>query len=827
MPTYQITTDKGTYQVDTQGQNPPSTSDNNTQDQTDIDLSKASNALDNIGQQQNNSSQNSGTTDSIATNFTGDLTKGFLNSVAGTVDKVNGVAKLLNNVTSMNLGTDELSNVSQSLKQMAQQQPTTGNPISAGVGQFIGSVPDALAEFAGSGGGIGFVARSAALQAAQEYNKTQSPTDLVKGAAFGGSVGAILNKTPELIEGVGKIVQKWGQTAGKSYLQAVTGASDKEISEIMDTLPNMDTNSKSNVEDYNEVKSNSMNELNNLKESNKNLIDQQKNQNDQIYNSAKSKSDDAVNNFIELNRDSIDDLKSSQLQNKENLSESTSANMLAATDAGVQKIADVASQATVNAAKAKNALDSTLVNVFSTASKKVEALEKGATNDVSNAHALLENNGLDYVPTPIIAKELDSAIGTGFNKYYTNILKENPSQDFDVIPGTKFSSLGKDAQDQYLQQTGRQGPQNGLPQQLKPATGIKNSSVANSIKLINDTRKGLVDEFSKSGKTSLIAMDAQADALESAINKGFYGKGVPEGLANVLSKIKQAINPTKLYDKYPKELNHLQPLAEANKSYSSNIDNMRNALNLYKDNVDGAVNPQKVFNALDKGDSSYLAKLRQADEALPKEDRIFDKVQDAYRNYRSIEESEKMTLNKTQKEVASQRLVLNKKFSDMKKQLNIEQRKELANKLKNIRTNKREFNQQESSKLKDIHSQQENALNTIRIQKDKELQTLQESINKRLNSLHLLHMVRGSRASARGTARIFQNVSEYRSIDGLTSLNPIKMVQGKVLSKLSSPLGAANTVKSALNAPQALKGLQQVAGNTVLKKLLATKLSGR
>lgn len=322
-------------------------------------------------------------------------------------------------------------------------------------------------------------------------------------------------------------------------------------------------------------------------------------------------------------------------------------------------------------------------------------------------------------------------------------------------------------------------------------------------------------------------MDSQSDALESAINKGFFGKGVPEKFATILSNIKQAINPTKLFEKYPKELEHLQPLAEANRAYSSQIDNLRNALNLYKDNVDGAVNPQRVFNDLNKGDSAYLAKLRQADEALPKEDRIFDKVQNAYNDYRKVESSEKMTLSKTEKEVASQRLSLNKKFSDMKKQLNTEQRKELFSKLQDTRTVNREFKQQEVSKLKDLHSKQEQALNIIQSQKDKELETLQESINKRLNSLHLLHMVRGSRASATGTARIFQNVSEYRSIDGLTSLNPLKMVQGKVLSKLSSPLGAANTVKSALNAPNALKGLQKVAGNDVLKRLLATKLSGR
>lgn len=460
-------------------------------DAMDTALQSGIGAYDNLNNNQPQSQQPN------SVNITGDLTKGFLSSVAGTVDKVNGAAKLLNNVTQMNIGTDELSNVSNALKQMAQQTPTSSNKLISGIGQFAGSVPDALAEFAGSGGGVGFIARSAALQAAQEYNKTQSPVDLVKGAALGGSVGAILNKTPDLIEGVGKIVQKWGQTGGKTYLQAVTGATDKQADEIMANLPTMDTNPKSKVEDYGEAKQNMMSDLSKLKENNSNLIQQQKDQNTQIYNAAKSKSDDAVNNLVENNRDSIENFKALQVERKENLANSTSQDMMAATDAGVQKLADTATQTTINAANARNALDNTLVNVFGTATKKVEALEDGATKGVANAHASLENSGLDYVPTPIIAKELDNAIGSGFGKYYRNLMSQTSkeiSSDFQVAPGVKFSSLGKDAQEQYLQQSNKpnltgMARSGNTPTSLTAEAGIKNPSVMSAIKLINDTKK--------------------------------------------------------------------------------------------------------------------------------------------------------------------------------------------------------------------------------------------------------------------------------------------------------------------------------------------------
>ena len=57
-------------------------------------------------------------------------------------------------------------------------------------------------------------------------------------------------------------------------------------------------------------------------------------------------------------------------------------------------------------------------------------------------------------------------------------------------------------------------------------TGTGTGAVAKSINLINDTKNSLVDEFSKIGKTSLAAIEAQSTALEGAIDKGFSGQSV-------------------------------------------------------------------------------------------------------------------------------------------------------------------------------------------------------------------------------------------------------------------------------------------------------------
>lgn len=791
--------------------------------------------------QQNNISGN------VMQDITGDIVRGALNSGAGTLDKINGAVKLLKNVTSVDLNSEGLTNVSNKLKQLASQQPQSANPIVSGIGQFVGSVPDALAEFAGSGGGIGFIARSAALQAAQDYNKTQSPTDLLKGGIEGGTIGAVLDKAPNIIEGAAQVAKKWGMTGGKTYLQAVTGATDEQAQEMIDKMqndPSFDINPKSKVEDYDTAKKETNEQLSTLKDNNSNLVFQEKEKYNQQYNDAKLSSDDAVNNLVENNRDTIDDLRSNQNQKKEDLTNATSVNMMAATDAATQRLADATTQTTASIVKAKNALENTLVSTFDTASKKIDTLTKGATDDVVNAHATLEKNNLDYVPTSIIKKEVDSAIGSGNEKYFKTLSQKSNNIDTlgaekylnkEVSPGVKVSDLPKEAQEQYRQQALKQGQVNlgqlaksgNTQESLVAQAGTRTNAVTKAISLINETKEGLVNEFSGIGKTSLAAIEAHSNSLEGAIDKGFNGQAVPKGLVAVMAKIKQAINPTKLYEKYPKELSHLEPLANANKGYSTQIDGLRNALNLYKDNVDGTVNPQKVFNALDKNDSGYLAKLRQADEALPKEDKIFNKVKNAYDNYKTVEASEKKALSSIEENVSKQRLGLNKKFNDMKKQLSVEQRQELLNKIKETRTNKREFSQQESIKLKTLHFNQQKALDIIKAQKDKELGMLQDSINKRLNSLHLLHMARGMRASASGTAKIFQNVGNYRSIDGLTTMNPLKMAQGSLISKFASPIGASNIVKDALKAPENVQGIKKIVGNEVLKRLLATKISGR
>lgn len=770
----------------------------------------------------NTPTSNPNITSNPITNISGDLTRGFLNSGAGTVDKINGAVKLLKNITNLDIGSQGLSNVSNALRQTASQQPQSSNPIVSGVGQFIGSVPDALAEFAGTGGGVGFIARNAALSAADAYNKTQSPADLIKGAAIGGTVGAVVNKIPDLIDSASILAKKWGQTAGKTYFQKVTGATNDEAEQFMNNINDININPKDEVEDYNDAKARSAQEVSSLRETNNDLIAKQKEQSNEEYQMAREQSSKALQDVARSNDSTIDDLKDTQTQDKINIVRSNSNNLMAATDASTQRLADATANQISNIANAKNALSAELTSTFATAAKKLDAMQKGVTDNVAMANASLEKNGLDYVPTQIIKNELDSAIGTGVGRYFKN----RGVPDREVAPGVKISDLPPDQQAKF-------------GQGITAAPGTATGAVSKAVDLINETRSALVDEFAKTGKTSLSAIEAQSTALENAISKGFNGQSLPKNLVSTMSKIKSAITLTKnsvdeegnkipgLYDRHPAELSHLKPLADANKAYSSQIDGMRNALDLYKDNVDGSINPDKVFKALDSGDTGYIAKLKQADEALPKEDRIFNKVKQSYDNFKFVENSEKSSLSKIQKQVSENRNALKSKFDDMEQKLTINQRKQMSE----IRTGnsyaERDLANQQRKQLSDLHYSQKQALNLMKAQKDKELDTLQKSLNDRLKFLHIQSMARGERANPSGSMRIVQNVGEYHSISGMMALDPKAILQGLVIKRFASPRGVSSLVKKAVNAPESSQNLKKLAGNKALKAILATKASGR
>ncbi len=733
-----------------------------------------------------------GSSGSIISDVSGDLARGVINSGAGTVDKINGVAKLLKNITQIDLGTQNLTNVSNNLKQMASEQPTTGNPIASGALQFAGSIPDAVLEFAGTGGPAGFIARSAALSAADKFNKEQTPTSLIEGAVVGGTVGAALNAIPGVIDSTAIMAKKWGQTAGKTYFQKVTGATNDEAETFVNNINKYNLDPKKEAEDYADAKGRAAEEVSALRQRNNDIISQAKEQHTDEYIAAKDASSKAIQDLDRGNNSLRDDLKELQKENEINLARSTSTDMMAANDLAAQRLSDATAKQVDAVAQAKNALTNDLTSTFSTATKKLETLQKGVTDNVEMAHAALEKNGLDYVPTPVLQESIDNAIA------------RNSKGFFKVITSGDGKSL-----------------------MVNPKEGVRTPAVTSALDLVNSVRSNLVNEFLKNGKTSLSAIQANQALLEGAISRGFKGEALPKDLADMLSQVKQAINPTKLYDKSPAELSHLKPLADANKAFSTQIDGMRNALELYKDNVDGSINPDKVFKALDRGDTGYIAKLKEADKALPPEDRIFDKVKKSYDNFKFVNSSEKLALTSIEKQVSSQRVALKSKFNEMEEKLAMQQRRELSQTRTAHSYAERDFINEQRKAMSDLHLQQKQTLNALKVQKDQELESLQRSIDDRLKFLHIQNMARGARANPSGTMRIVQNVGEYHSISGMMSLNPVAILQGLAIKKFASPVGVSNLVKSAINAPSTTGSAKRLAANKILKAIVATKASGR
>lgn len=763
--------------------------DSNNQDKSAFSKSEPDPFAENI---QSDKPSNPNSTGRMIEDISGDVARGALNSAAGTVDKINGAVKLLKDLTQFDAGSQNLSHVSDALRQSATGQAQSDNPMVSGAAQFLGSIPDALAEFAGTGGGVGFVARSAALSAADEYNKSQNAGSLIKGAVVGGTVGAALNAIPGVVDSTAKVAKEWGETAGKKYWKAVTGGTEEQADDFIKNINTFELNPKVEVPDYYDAKNKANEEVAALRSNNNDIVAKQKEQNNEEYSFSKEASAKAVQDLARENDGIIETLKDVQTADKINIVRANTSNLMAANDSAVQKLSDATSEQVNTIANAKNALSTQLVSVFDTAAKKLEAMQQGVTDNITMAHAALDKNNLSYVQMPVLQFELDNAIKEGAGKFY----KMQRSSD-----GKSVALFGTE--------------------------GTNTPAVHGALNLINSVRANLVNDFMKSGKTSLAAIEANSAILEGAISKGFKGEALPKNVAEILSNIKKSITPSKLYAKYPEELSHLKPLADANKAYATQIDGMRGALDLYKDNVDSTINPDRVFKALDRNDTGYIAKLKQADAALPPQDRIFGQVKNAYDNFKFVEKSEKTNLSKIEKQVSEQRVALRNKFDDMEQKLSLNQRKEMSQVRQGSSYKEKDLSNQERKRLADLHYHQKQGLAMIKAQKDKELATLQKSLDDRLKFLHIQSMARGSRANPSGTMRIVQNVGEYHSISGVMAGKPMDVLKGLLINKFASPSGVSRLIKDAINAPNTTGPAKSVANNKILKRIVATKASGR
>lgn len=810
MPTYQI--DGATFQSSTEltpneltqlaggTEEQPSEQIQSTEQPAPNGFDAASSALDKATSP-SQPSNNTGLVEGVV----GDVTRGALNSFAGTVDKINAANSLLKNTTTIDLSNGNLENVSKALKEQADAQPKSNNPIVAGASQFLGSIPDALAEFAGSGGGVGFVARSAALTALDAYNKDNNVGSLIKGAVVGGTVGLALNKMPEVLDKAAQLSKKWGETAGKTYLKILTGMTEKDATTAMTNINKYDLNPKSIVEDYGEVKKQTSQDLSDFKDNNNALISQQKENLTGQYQIAKEKSQQFMQDLRDTNVSMVQDLKDTHTSNMIELMKSNSSTVMEATDKATQDSADAIMKQVQATTSAKNALDNEMISLFDTARQKLNAMMTGIQKNVGMARNVLEKDGKDYIPTDVIQFELDKAISKNSGKFYKNI------------------SSG-DGKSLYLMGT----------------AGTNTPSVVGAMNLINSVRANLVNDFLKTGKTSLSAIDANQTLLEGAISKGFKGESLPKDLAKILSDVKASLSLTRstsdtgekipgLFDKYPKELGHLKPLAEANSSYSGQIDGLKNSLSLYSDNIEGSLvpNPDKVFKALDSNNRSFITRLQEADRSLPQEDRIFGKIKDVYDNYKYVENSEKVNLSQIQKNISQNRAMLKTKLNEVEGNLKLEQQKQLRETVQSLTSKKQIFSTEQDQAMSELQAQHKEILNTLKQQKDKELEVLQSSVNDRLEHIHLQSTLRGGRANAQGLVRIGQNVGTYKQLNAITTLNPGAFLVGSAMSRVLSPIHGANIVKSAINAPGNTAGAKKILSNKVLKALLATKASGR
>lgn len=779
---------------------------NNTQ-QYETDINKI------IGnsQSQQEPSQSSG---NPVLDFGSDIVRGGLAATSDAIGTIDGAAKLFSHMTQTESNQGDVLKLAQDrIKQFADTLPKSDSPLLENIGSGLGGVPIALAEFAGTGVG-GIAARSAVIGGLNAYNKDENLGSLAAGAAIGGTVGLALDKIPGALARGAKIQSEQGDGAAHKYYKNILGLSkedadlavknvrlsekeggfnlnpskevpdvatethlasidiDKMAKEHSDILKEEQSSLQRN---YEEVSDNTKSAIFDLKESNKNII-----------SSLKENKAETVSGIQQQGKNALEDL---QAQSQIDIPKATL-------------------QFQDNISQAKNSLENELYTIFSNAHQNVSSIEKSAVDSITLAKEKTRELGLDNISLEVADKAIQDVIDRNLDKKFFEYPVSNSKSSFNIEDLKKLANT-------------RKSLSLNTERTLRSSTG----KLKDEIEQINKLRENL-KENSVNGKVSLATLETNSNALEEMIQKQFSnGNG---DFAKILSEIKQSINVTHLLDnpKFSSELKNLKLISQARKNFSSNIDNIRNALSMYTENIEGAsnINFKSIFSKLESGDRPFIERLRKQDALLPPEQKILDKVLSAHKNYRTISRLEKEGLEKLQLETIAKRKLIRRKYDDIERKVKKDFSQKVSKEQTSISNRTFKYRQGSSQQLRDLYKQNKEALSTIRQAKEKEMEGLQKTIDDRLQFVRVQQAVRGVRPGSATPLRVANNYGQYSILRGVLGGHPGHIATGAGLSAITSPLIISNLIRGAGKTPT-IKINSAVS--SIVKKLIASKVVNR
>lgn len=550
-----------------------------------------------------------------------EVIRGLASGAAGMAGKIDAVNDLVRNKTGINI-TDVFANAEQDASQFASSLPTTDIP-DKWIWNLVGQTPSLMAEFAGTGGGVGsIIARAAILGAADEYNKTNEDMSLVKGAATGAVTTAAMAGGLALT-GVGltklsEIVGKYGPTASKALIKQITNRADDEVETIYKNLNNYNLNTKVPVKTSKEVA-----DLNKF-----------------TYDDMKKKMDDDV---FQKTQELRQEHELAVMKSNETLGDKKQIFNEAMQDFDVSSTEKImASTQKMNEAIARNAtaLNEEAVSVYSGALKKFQSIDEAYGKNVASVERDMINK------YPQAGVPTNSVVVPELRKSLTEFAKENPSY--------------------VTTKTGK----NGL--ELVPVRPEYKQSVDIVMKELSSLSKDFSSviplRILQSGKE---VFKAHADMA--------YKMGENDA-AKMFERMAKSLNPANYAGKATEANQELFQLAKVNKEFSVNRDSYKELIaNLYTKDANGKLIPQPntVFNAFagkDPNAKVLLDRISNAEKNLKPEDKVLDKLRQVYERTKKSNDIEKEALIKIRSNIKKDRLKLRRDTQESIGRMNKESR---------------------------------------------------------------------------------------------------------------------------------------------------------
>ena len=587
--------------------------------------------------------------------------------------------------------------------------------------------------------------------AIDNYRETGDVEGAIKGGVSGAQVGLGLGVAGKALE----VSKQYGKGAAKLFIQGVTG--DEKLAKDFVNNP-----FKYNLNPFQKVGS---------------AIEKTK-ENDAKLLSLRQESDKQIGDLRFKHSQEKFTLDSQIDNSKFQLSESNKTAQKALDDTSKIKLDDIRQKAESSFANSEKSIQDSLFADFKHANEKLELIrsDKGIAVEQAIDNVIAKDPMATVKTKTFFGKMHDVLVNNGYRvvegQVVPNVLSTADSNITNILQGILDESKGRITPD-------------GIP-------------------------LGFVQE------------------LKQGLQRRGYGSNAPE--SNILKQLSGALNPVRLGEKQisskgikggdyqdihnwiiGKDIQpELKQLSKANKEFSELVPSHEEAIKNYtKADASGNAVPDfsKAINAVKNGDRTAIINLKKADLALPEQDRLFPKVEQAVSKINEHEGIKKSLIKNAQRKIQKEKVELARDIRN--KQFEI-----------NSMNNQKKFQKAESLQKQ---------LNEFKLNKNNEIRKAEELFN--AENEHLKGQLELRSAFGKGRAGNLQTAGVLGLVGQTKFPSAIGAAASAALTTIPSPMVASGAVKAgARTLDPTISGLIRLVQEPTTRRSigsLATKTANR